>query len=55
MMKKYYFTKMAIRDVKSMKSQLGLPSRPKLYDQCIIGSIGFEFSAYFMGGLAGVC
>jgi hypothetical protein len=55
MMKKYYFTKMAIRDVKSMKNQLGLPPRHKLYDQCIIGSIGFEFSAYFKGGLAGVC
>jgi hypothetical protein len=49
------FYKMAIRDVKSMKNQLGLPPRPKLYDQCIIGSIGFEFLAYFKGGLAGVC
>jgi hypothetical protein len=34
---------MAIRDMKSTKNQLGLPPRPKLYDQCIIDSIGFEF------------
>jgi len=47
--------KTAIRDVKSVKNELGLPPRPKLYDQCIIGSIGFEFTAFFKGDLAGVC
>ena len=52
MMKKHYFTKTASGDVKSTKNQLGLPPRPKLYDQCIIGSIGFEFSAFFKGDLA---
>jgi len=33
----------------------GMVGSPKLYDQCIIGSIRFEFSAFFKGDLAGVC
>jgi hypothetical protein len=55
MMKKKYFTKTDIRDMKSTKNQWGLPPRPKLSDQCIIGSIDFEFSPFFKGDLAGVC